>query len=73
MIHSDNIILSAHSSPRLHQKEMLAYSFGIARSIVLETMEDEIGRGKDSVMKRVLAVPTIIKQGKLPSRKVWFQ
>merc|ERR1712232_740888 len=69
-IHSDNIILK-NESPNQIQKEMLAYSFAIARSILLESIEEEIGSGKNSITKRVIATPQLIKQGKLPELNEW--
>ena len=71
LIRADNIILSTRSDARMHEKEMLAYSYGIARSMQLESIEEEISWGKNSITSRVLATPTIIKQGKLPSKEEW--
>ena len=62
--------MSIHSPPQIRQKEMLAYSYGIGRSLQLESIEDEIKQGKNSISNRVLSIPIVIKQGKLPSRKV---
>lgn len=71
-IMADDIILSYQSSPKVRQREMLAYSFAIARSLQLESIEEEIDGGKNSITKRVTGTPAMIKQGKLPSRKVNF-
>lgn len=69
-IMADNIVLNTVNPIKVRKREMMAYSFAIARSLQLESIEEEIDGGKNSITKRVADTPALIKQGLLPSRKV---